>query len=92
MRLERRNVVCQSCEKPVTLTSNLADRIMTLLREQGRARGIPVVVNIHDVDLARRFSDRIVGMSGGHVVYDGDGAGLTEPILKQIYGGEDWLQ
>jgi len=33
-----------------------------------------------------------VGMSGGHVVYDGDGAGLTEPILKQIYGGEDWLQ
>jgi DNA invertase Pin-like site-specific DNA recombinase len=34
MRLERRNVVCQSCEKPVTLTSNLADRIMTLLRDE----------------------------------------------------------
>jgi len=34
MRLERRNVVCQSCEKPLTLTSNIADRIMTLLRDE----------------------------------------------------------
>ena len=79
-------------EPTSSLDPKTSVEIMTLLREQGRARGIPVVVNIHDVDLARRFSDRIVGMSGGHVVYDGDGAGLTEPILKQIYGGEDWLQ
>lgn len=34
MRLERRNVVCQSCEKPLALTSNIADRIMTLLRDE----------------------------------------------------------
>jgi len=34
MRLERKNVLCQSCEKPLTLTSNIADRIMTLLRDE----------------------------------------------------------
>lgn len=34
MRLERRNVICQSCEKALTLTSNIADRIMTLLRDE----------------------------------------------------------
>lgn len=34
MRLERKNVTCQSCEKPLTLSSNLADRIMTLLRDE----------------------------------------------------------
>lgn len=34
MRLERKNVICQSCEKPLTLTSNIADRIMTLLRDE----------------------------------------------------------
>lgn len=34
MRLERRNVICQSCEKPLALTSNIADRIMTLLRDE----------------------------------------------------------
>lgn len=34
MRLERKNVVCQSCEKPLTLTNNIADRIMTLFQDE----------------------------------------------------------
>ncbi|MDD3041194.1 recombinase family protein [Bacteroides sp.] len=34
MRLERKNVICQSCEKPLAFTSNIADRIMTLLRDE----------------------------------------------------------
>jgi len=55
-------------------------------------RGIPVIVNMHDVDLARRFASRIVGMSGGRVVYDGPPQGLGDDMLRQIYGGEDWLQ
>ena len=79
-------------EPTSSLDPKTSVEIMGLLREQGRARGIPVVVNIHDVELARRFADRIVGMSGGHVVYDGDGAGLDDSMLKTIYGGEGWLQ
>src|SRR5690606_6977340 len=58
----------------------------------GSANGIPVLVNIHDVDLARRYATRIVGMSGGHIVYDGDGQGLDTATLNTIYGGESWLQ
>jgi phosphonate transport system ATP-binding protein len=65
--------------------------IISLLREQGRAQKIPVVVNIHDVELARRFADRIVGMSGGEIVYDGPPAELSDTMLKRIYGGEAWL-
>ena len=34
MTLERRNVICHSCDKPLTLTSSIADRIMTLLRDE----------------------------------------------------------
>lgn len=34
MRLERKSVICQSCEKPLALTNNIADRIMTLLRDE----------------------------------------------------------
>ncbi|KAG0920166.1 hypothetical protein G6F31_020844 [Rhizopus arrhizus] len=41
---------------------------MELLSVHGSATGIPVIVNIHDVELARRYATRIVGMSGGHVV------------------------
>jgi phosphonate transport system ATP-binding protein len=55
-------------------------------------RGIPVLVNMHDVELARRFADRVVGMSGGKIVYDGAPQYLTDDVLKSIYGGEDWLQ
>ena len=56
------------------------------------ARNIPVIVNIHNVELARRFAARIVGMSGGAVRYDGPPEGLTDDHLKQIYGGEGWLE
>ena len=65
--------------------------IMQLLREQGLQQGIPVVVNMHDVELARRFADRIVGMTGGHVVFDGPPAELTDDVLQRIYGGQGWL-
>src|SRR5207249_3107577 len=41
----------------------------------------------------RKFpTEDIVGMSGGRVVFDGAPAGLSDAMLKQIYGGEDWLQ
>ena len=57
----------------------------------GRERGIPVIVNMHDVDLARRFADRIVGMSGGAVVFDGAPADLDDSVLSRIYGGASWM-
>ncbi len=78
-------------EPTSSLDPKTSVEIMSLLREQGRVRGIPVIVNIHDVDLARRYADRVVGMSGGHVVYDGEPAGLSDAVLKDIYGGEAWL-
>ena len=46
---------------------------------------------MHDVTLARRFADRILGMSGGRIVFDGPPAQLSDATLTQIYGGEDWL-
>ena len=53
--------------------------------------GVPIIVNIHNVDLARRYARRIVGMTGGEIVYDGPPEGLEGAHLKQIYGGEDFL-
>lgn len=78
-------------EPTSSLDPKTSFEIMSLLKEQGRAQGIPVIVNIHDVELAKRYADRIIGMSGGHVVYDGNAENLSDDYLKQIYGGEDWL-
>jgi phosphonate transport system ATP-binding protein len=76
-------------------TSSLDPRtsveIMELMVGLAGRAGIPVIVNIHQVELARRFAARIVGMSGGKIVFDGPPAQLSDDILKRIYGGEGWL-
>jgi phosphonate transport system ATP-binding protein len=77
-------------------TSSLDPRtsveVMGLVSTLACESGIPVLVNMHDVELARRFADRIVGMSGGTIVFDGPPAALGDDVLTTIYGGEGWLQ
>ncbi|MFO1302481.1 MAG: phosphonate ABC transporter ATP-binding protein [Burkholderiales bacterium] len=79
-------------EPTSSLDPKTSVEIMELMTSVGATRGIPVLVNMHDVDLAKRFADRIVGMSGGKIVYDGPPQYLTDDVLKSIYGGEHWLQ
>jgi phosphonate transport system ATP-binding protein len=79
-------------EPTSSLDPKTSVEIFQLLRDQGEKNGIPVVVNIHDVELARRYADRIIGMTGGHVVFDGAPSALSDAMLQTIYGGEGWLQ
>ena len=79
-------------EPTSSLDPKTSVEIMTLLKDQGVANAIPVIVNMHDVELARRFADRVIGMRDGRVVFDGEPAALTDDVLKTIYGGEGWLQ
>jgi phosphonate transport system ATP-binding protein len=79
-------------EPTSSLDPKTSVEIMQLLADIARDRAIPVVINMHDVELAKRFADRIVGMSGGSVVFDGPPDRLADPTLKTIYGGEDWLR
>src|SRR6478735_5631492 len=78
-------------EPTSSLDPKTSVEIMELLAGVARSHRIPVLVNMHDVALARRFADRILGMSGGRIVFDGPPQGLSDSMLKQIYGGEDWL-
>ena len=55
-------------------------------------RNIPVVVNIHNVVLAKRFCGRMIGMTEGRVVFDGGPTQLTDAKLNEIYGGENWIE
>ena len=78
-------------EPTSSLDPKTSVEIMQLLTDIARARAIPVIVNMHDVELARRFADRIVGMAAGRIVFDGPPTKLSDETLKTIYGGEDWL-
>ena len=79
-------------EPTSSLDPKTSVEIMELLASVGRTRGIAVLVNMHDVELAKRFADRIVGMRGGKIVFDGVAADLDDAKLTMIYGGEGWLQ
>jgi phosphonate transport system ATP-binding protein len=79
-------------EPTSSLDPKTSVEIMEILQKVARDRDIPVIVNIHNVELARRFASRIIGMTGGQVVYNGSPEGLTDADLKTIYGGESWME
>ena len=79
-------------EPTSSLDPKTSVEIMELMVSIAESRDIPVIVNIHNVALARRFATRVVGMTGGRIVYDGPPEGLADDDLKRIYGGEDWLE
>jgi phosphonate transport system ATP-binding protein len=73
-------------DEPVASLDPVAsEEIMGLLREICTRDGITVVVNLHQVELARRFADRIIGLNEGLVVYDGPVSGLDRITLGKIY-------
>jgi phosphonate transport system ATP-binding protein len=79
-------------EPTSSLDPKTSVEIMELIAGRAGERQIPVIINIHNVGLARRFADRIVGMSKGEIVFDGPPCALEDKHLLQIYGGEGWLE
>ena len=47
-----------------------------------------VLINIHHVDLALKYADRVIGIKAGEIVYDGPSKDVDSEVLKQIYGRE----
>ena len=83
--------VIMADEPTSSLDPKTSVEIMGLLNDFSKAHDIPLLINIHDVNLAKRYADRVIGMSQGSIVFDGPPAELTDGHLKEIYGGEEWL-
>ena len=60
--------------------------VMRDLQRINRELGITTIVNLHFLDLARRYGDRMIGMRGGELVYDGTGEAADEGVFRDIYG------
>ena len=63
-----------------------AKMVMDALRDINRYDGITVLCNLHTLDTARAYCDRIVGMAQGRIVFDGAPDALTEDAVREIYG------
>ncbi|MBT8353761.1 MAG: phosphonate ABC transporter ATP-binding protein [Desulfofustis sp.] len=77
-------------EPTASLDPKTSRQIMRLIVELAAERGTPALINIHDVELARSFADRIIGLAGGRVAFDGTAEEVSDQVLTEIYGEEDW--
>ena len=62
--------------------------VMDALQRINRHYGITVLCNLHSLDLARTYCDRLVGMAGGRVAFDGAAEAFTPAAARDLYGME----
>ncbi|PHR18292.1 MAG: phosphonate ABC transporter ATP-binding protein [Hoeflea sp.] len=77
-------------EPTASLDPKTSRQIMRLICELCAERDLAAVINIHDVALAQMFVERIVGLKAGELAFDGKPTEMTEDVLTNIYGEEDW--
>jgi phosphonate transport system ATP-binding protein len=63
--------------------------VMEALRRINREDGITVLCNLHTLDTARQYCDRIVGIAAGEIVFDGAPGQLSAAAVRRIYGVSD---
>jgi phosphonate transport system ATP-binding protein len=83
--LTQEPLVLLADEPVASLDPELAHGVMTDLRRVTEDERVPTLVNIHDVHLARAFADRVVGIAGGQVVFDGPPGALDGTVLARVY-------
>jgi phosphonate transport system ATP-binding protein len=77
-------------EPTASLDPKTSRQIMRLIKELCAERDLAAIINIHDVQLAQMYSQRVVGLKLGEIVFDGPPDGLKPNVLTEIYGEEDW--
>ena len=65
-----------------------AKQVMDDFKKINKELNMSVLINIHHVDLALKYADRVIGIKAGEIVYDGPATKVDSEVLKQIYGRE----
>jgi phosphonate transport system ATP-binding protein len=78
------------CDEPIASLDPMSSKtVMELLRTLSDEHGIACIVNLHQVDFAVNFSDRIIGLHAGQKIFDGRPCELTQSTVSDIYGSDD---
>ena len=73
-------------DEPVASLDPIAgEKVLADLHRICREDSITAIVSLHQVDLARRFADRIIGLSSGRIIFDGSPAQLGNSMIDEIY-------
>jgi len=83
--LVQRPEILLADEPVASLDPAISEQVLSLLHQICREDKLTTVVSLHQVDFARKYADRIVGLNKGTVVFDGTPATLDEAGYRQIY-------
>lgn len=86
--LMQRPKVILADEPIASLDPRNAQIVMDSLKSINEEQGITVITNLHTLDTARAYCERIIGMADGCVVFDGTPDELTEAAAREIYGAD----
>lgn len=77
------------CDEPIaSLDPNASRIIMDYLQIISRKRGITIIVNLHQVDMAKKYADRIIGLNDGEIVFNGAPSEMEKSVITDIYGSK----
>lgn len=77
------------CDEPIaSLDPKSSKDVMNYLKRISQEMGIACIVNLHQVEIALQYSDRIIGVNSGNVIYDGNPNGISKEMIATIYGDE----
>ncbi|MEG0591847.1 MAG: phosphonate ABC transporter ATP-binding protein [Coprobacillus sp.] len=75
------------CDEPIaSLDPSSSKKIMDMLFQMTQKRNIACLVNLHQIDVAKKYSSRIIGLSKGEIIFDGKPDDLTDEMIEKIYG------
>lgn len=78
------------CDEPIaSLDPNSSKIIMDYLKDINRTMKITCLVNLHQVDVAMSYSERIIGITSGRKIFDGEAMALDKDTIHQIYQSRD---
>jgi phosphonate transport system ATP-binding protein len=75
-------------EPTSSLDPKISKEVMGMIKQMSKEEGVPVLCNIHDVNLALEFSNRVIGLQDGVKKFDGPTKSVDRHILEEIYAFE----
>jgi phosphonate transport system ATP-binding protein len=77
-------------DEPVaSLDPIMADVVMDDFKRINKEMNITIIINIHHVDLALKYANRVIGIRSGEIVYDGKSEDVNQDVLDKIYAGKE---
>jgi phosphonate transport system ATP-binding protein len=75
-------------EPTSSLDPKISKEVMSMIKEMSEEAGVPALCNIHDVELALEFSNKLIGLQDGVKMFDGPTEEVDKNVLEEIYSME----